>query len=254
MKFSVIVGAYNTHELTVAHVSSIMRDSTLIPDEIIVTNDGGDPSLREMLIPIQKKCPIIYTRIQQDIPWNYTGARNLGAVLSRGQYLIIEDTDHIPDSVFYEKAIQTMDAHPEYIKMQVRTRLKVSKADVLSGKPSSEWKSFGGRGTHHDSGVYRRIPYFQCKGFNEAFAGLYGWAQNDLNDKLKSMGKYIGQGTYYVVFDGIAEGDEDPRKPRSDNHSLLRKTRQRVQNTGLLTYGEGMLKFDYTVEVLEKNA
>ena len=105
MKISTIITAYNVHEVTIAHVKACM-EGTVMPYEVIVVNDGGDPNLLEMLKKVEKKCPITYALIEEDIPWNYTGARNLGVWLSRGEYLAIEDNDTIPSVDFYKKALE----------------------------------------------------------------------------------------------------------------------------------------------------
>jgi len=104
-ELSVIITAYDQHDLTIVHVGECMK-STRIPDEIIVVNDGGTPDLREKLKVLPRNTKIIYARINEDVPWNYTGARNLGIWLSRGDYISIEDTDHIPHRKFYESALE----------------------------------------------------------------------------------------------------------------------------------------------------
>ena len=251
MKLSVIVGAYNTHEMTLAHVKHCMKYSIRTPDEIIVTNDGGDPSLRDMLFNLERACPIIYTRILQDIPWNYTGARNLGAVLARGKYIAIEDSDHFPYPDFYKNAEQLLDDHPEYLKIPCKSRAKITLEDALLGKDPSKWKILGKRGSHPDSGVYRRLTYLSFKGMDERFAGLYGWAVCDIHFKIKKVSQEFCSGSYFVIVDGV--DDELLRKQRADNHKLWKQCHKRVSETGILTCPNGMLNFDYTVEVMEKN-
>ena len=40
MRLSVVITAYDQHPLTVMHVREVMN-STRLPDEIVVVNDGG---------------------------------------------------------------------------------------------------------------------------------------------------------------------------------------------------------------------
>ena len=82
--------------------------SSVLPDEIVVVNDGGPPELREMLIALPRNVPIVYARIEEDILWNYNGAVNLGIWLSRGDVIALEDTDHIPDRNTYNINIQNL--------------------------------------------------------------------------------------------------------------------------------------------------
>src|SRR3990167_1324287 len=102
-RISVVIPAYNRHELTARHVAECLK-STRKPDEIIVVNDGGPENLRDLLLPLHGDTPIIYARVTEDILWNYNGAVNLGFWIATGDLVAIEDTDHIPLRDTYEKA------------------------------------------------------------------------------------------------------------------------------------------------------
>ena len=115
-KISTLISAYNKHDITTSHVRECMN-GTLIPDEIIVVNDGGTPDLKDKLMALDKKTKIIYAEIlPPKIPWNYTGARNLGMWLSTGDYISLEDNDHIPDRNYYQDCVNTFKEHPEFLR------------------------------------------------------------------------------------------------------------------------------------------
>ena len=126
---SSLITAYDQNPLTIAHIKGCMN-SSLIPSEIIVVNDGGDDSLKEMIKGIpNKKCPIVYARITEDIRWNQNGARNLAVWLSRGDLLAFEDNDHIPQKNFYKDAVTLIEQG--YDRVFVKGRIVVSEEDIL---------------------------------------------------------------------------------------------------------------------------
>lgn len=243
MKFSVVIGAYNTHEMTVAHVREALQCS-VVPAEIVVVNDGGDPCLKEMLEQIQTNCSLVYARVSQDIAWNYTGARNLGVILARSPYIMLEDSDHIPSYEFYQQAIDILERSPDTVKVQCKTRRRILLEELLT-RPQIEWTPLkGSRGTHQDVGAFRRLDFLRIKGFDEEFAGRYGWANLDFNGRLKKLGFVASTSYYNVVVDGVQ--DSDVRKPSGVNHSLLMQKRKRLEPT----HEKGILNFDYEVFVL----
>lgn len=245
MCFSVVISAYNTHAMTAAHVRASVRCSS-IPAEVIVVNDGGDPFLKEMLeqIPIPGGCTLIYARINQDIPWNYTGARNLGVALACNPHIILEDSDHIPAYDFYRLAVNLLQDYPDIVKVQCKTRHRILLEDLLT-KPQEDWTPLrGNRGTHYDTGAFRRLDYLRIKGFDEEFAGRCGWANLNFNERLSKLGRIASIDSYSVVVDGIR--DQNIRKPSGVNHSLLLQKRKRPE----LTHAKGILNFDYEVFIL----
>ena len=197
MKLSTIITAYDCHEITKIHARECFN-SSLIPDEVIIVNDGGTPDLKEKLLELKK--PIKYARIEQDILWNYTGACNLGACLARGEYLAFEDNDNIPHKEFYEKAIDILDENPEVGVVFGKIRHDVSVNDLE--KSVESWNVIGSRGPNRGSYIIRRDIYFKLKGQDEQFAGRYGWMYYDWRRRLLSITKFSQRGIFYYVVEG----------------------------------------------------
>lgn len=243
---SVIIPAYDQHKITALHVQELMK-STRLPEEVIVVNDGGKDNLKGMLKKIDKKCPVYYAKINEDIAWNYTGARNLGFWLSDGDYVCLEDTDHIPMPDVYERAVKYLDENKEVDKVVFHTRKKVYKDDALTN-PVEKWKIIDPpRGTHYDLHMMRRELYLKVKGFDERFSGKYAWACTDWRRRTarvdcKHEKVYVN---YYVILN--AETQTLERRRSKENYSLAKQggDREHIQSP------KGILNFTYTYEELK---
>ena len=194
MKLSVCITAYDQNELTIVHIKECMN-SLRIPDEIIVVNDGGSDELEKMVEEIpDKKCSLIYAKIEQDILWNQCGARNLGIYLSTGDLIALEDNDHIPSKDFYKQAEELI--NNGYDRVVGKKRWVVPYEDALK----QNWNVIGSRGKAVVISFCRREFLLDIKGFDENFVGNYGWDVPDFNHRMNFVGaKTIYSGSYYVV-------------------------------------------------------
>lgn len=236
-KISTLISAWNKHDVTAIHVRECMN-SIRIPDEIIVVNDGGTPDLKDKLMALEKKTKIIYAEIlPPKIPWNYTGARNLGMWLSSGNYISLEDNDHIPTRTYYQDCLYAFKEHPEWSRLKTHKRYVVSEEDVLT-KPYDEWGIMGKRPCHQDVAFNRREVFLQLKGYDERFAGEYGWCSTDLNRRISRAGIICGNAGYqWVIYSEKTRG-------LSSRNWRLGRTQQEIQSP------QGILNFEYRYELL----
>lgn len=240
---SVILTCYNQDDITLVHVREAMR-SHKWPDEIIVINDGGDPGLLPKLEKLEFNCRAIYARVDQDIPWNYNGACNLGAFLASGELLAFEDNDNIPTPHFYTEVLEYLKQHPEIGRISARQRYVVSREDMLI-KPRADWKVIKRIGPNQGTAVIRREVYAQIKGMDERFSGEYGWLYYDFRRRLLNQAKirFGSVGAYFYTSDGQSNLS---RSMSQRNQSLLkRNTREQVLQSPI-----GILNFTYTMKVL----
>ena len=242
MKFSVVVTAYDHHPVTVVHIRECIRN-TRMPDEIIVVNDHGDPNLKELLIEMlekeEKRPPVTYAWIEEDIEWNYTGARNLGFTLTTGDMLSLEDNDNIPTRTLYEDGLKYFEDNSEVEYILYGNRMRIPMEDVLN-KPVEDWKSVKDIQYHRDTKMFKRDVYLKLKGADERFAGRYAWQCADWRRRLNRaeiVQGQIGTNMYYV------EG--------GDTVSLVR--RKSYKNYGMAREADGhtqskapWLNFNYT--------
>lgn len=235
-KISVLISAYNKHEVTAVHVRECMA-GTRIPDEIIIVNDGGTPDLRDKLMALEKKTKIIYVRINEDIPMNYTGARNLGMFISRGDFISLEDNDHIPQKTYYQDCLDVMKERPEIQRLLSHKRYVITEEDVLT-KPVEEWKIISKRPYHRDVAFNRREVFSILKGYDERFAGEYGWCSTDLNRRILRAGIVCEHAGYqWVVFSEKTRG-------LSSRNWRMSRIQQGTQGPA------GIINFTYTYEQL----
>lgn len=234
---SVIIPVWQKHELAVVHIRECMN-STRIPDEIIVVNDGGEDDLKDKINALDKRTKIIYAKIlPPKILWNYTGARNLGFWLSSGYFISIEDQDHIPHKDYYKDAVDALEAHPEADRCKTHKRWVISTEDILT-KPIEEWQTKASRPAHQDCAIIRRSAYLKVKGYDERFAGEYGWSATDWRRRLiRANIQNVNAGYQYV---------EESEKTRGLSYRNFRLARigQHTQSP------QGILNFTYHYEEL----
>ena len=91
-KVSIVISALDSHMVVKRQITHFRRMK--LPDsvEIILIDDGSDPPLSN---------PNNYCRnlkiypTGDDRPWSQACARNLGALIAQGEYLLMTDIDHI---------------------------------------------------------------------------------------------------------------------------------------------------------------
>ena len=149
------------------------------------------------------KTKVIYAYIIDDIPWNYTGARNLGVWLSTGNLIVSEDNDNIPSRKLYEDMYNFLKDNPDHDYILGGRRPRVSLKEVLS-KPMEEWETQGGSPAHDDSFMIHRKAYIKVKGYDERFARKYAWACTDWRRRHDRANSKISRITthYFNVPDG----------------------------------------------------
>ena len=240
---STIITAYNNDDLIIAHLKGSM-DVSRIPDEIIVVNDGGDDSLRDKIKAIDKKCPIIYVKIHEDITWNYNGACNLAVWLSKGDFLAFEDADNIPSYEFYQLALDKFETLPDVVRMQARGRNIVSLEDMLT-KPKDEWTILKAMGPNMGTAIIRRHAYLTVKGQDERFCGRYGYMYYDWKSRMmRAFPSYSGQaGNYFYTMDG----QTDLKRGMNPENRKIYRDNAREERT---QSPYGMLNFTYDFELL----
>jgi hypothetical protein len=140
-------------------VVSLLRGYSLYPRQIldrihfVIVDDGS---------PVQYEVPsfnlnLTWLKIDQDIRWNQSGARNLGAVYAKSDSILLTDVDH----VFGADALQALLARGSCGKRLYR----IHRRDPHSGEFVC---------SHPNIFLMSRARFFEFGGYDEEFAGSYG--------------------------------------------------------------------------------
>lgn len=90
IKLSLVIPVLNSHEVVrrqLLHFEKmVLHDDT----EIILVDDGSDPPIENT-----SRLPVTIHRTGDTRPWTWALARNAGARIARGEYLLMFDLDHI---------------------------------------------------------------------------------------------------------------------------------------------------------------
>lgn len=165
-RISVITSYYGAPQSVIdKHITAVLNASYPV-HEFILINDGHDNDLRQALNAFRGLIPIVYAKITPDIPFNMGGAANLGIWLSSGDLISLEDCDIIPDLIYYEKAVEKLNEGYDRFFAHYKNE---------SGQPAG-------------CSVSRKAIYTDIGGFDEDFAGNYGWDDIYAGHKFHAKG------------------------------------------------------------------
>jgi len=90
LKVSIVIPVLNSHEVVRRQVRHF--EEMRLPDdvEILLIDDGSDPPIK-----VETEINLSVHRTNDTRPWTWPLARNLGAKLAQGEYLVMADLDHI---------------------------------------------------------------------------------------------------------------------------------------------------------------
>lgn len=107
-KVSVIIPAYNKYELTVKAIESVLNQ-TYVNIETIVVDDGSIDNTKEILKSFKNKIRYIYKENE-----GACSARNVGINQSSGEYVALLDCDDIYYPEKLTKSVEYLEANPDY--------------------------------------------------------------------------------------------------------------------------------------------
>lgn len=170
--------------------------------ELVVVDDCGNPP-QELRPSIDQ-----LLRIEQDIPWNQPGARNLGIMHATAPVLLIIDNDMRPQ------------AHQTAHWLAAARTLKEGHVIVPAVRYPSGELNLG----HPHNYLIRREDMIRMGGYDEDYAGHYGWEDVQQINLLKALFTVRHAPELYVDHHG--GGVETLERNTHRNHHLhLRKAR-----------------------------
>ena len=175
--------------------------------EFVIIDDGS---------PLKYEIPdfnlnLRWIKINEDIKWNQSGARNLGVLSAKSDRLIITDLDHI----FYEDTLKFMATYNFKEKEIYKSRrTHIHRNGFVAG-------NYPGAGNIYAMSRGDFLKYF---GYDEEFAGNYGYEDNFCAEYFDALGfkrKYITKRKYFY-----RERDDNDVNRKSSYHSLNRDDSQ----------------------------
>jgi glycosyltransferase involved in cell wall biosynthesis len=202
-KLSLIVSVLESYPVVRRQLLHLGR--LLTPEcELILVDDGSSPSLRDTCDAVAKPFDFVLHCTNDRRPWTQPRARNIGAALARGPWLLFFDIDHIlteelltlclayqGDRLYWLRRPGVLDEHG-----YVTTDRTVLLAHGLKDETPS---------VHVNSFLIRRHLFEHLGGYDERFCGRYGGDDIDFNaryDRLCQEGlaraaELRGEGYYY---------------------------------------------------------
>lgn len=153
--------AYITHfycnQKDISAITRLLERYAAYPPEVlariqfVIVDDGSPIEYQVPDLPLN----LTWLKINQDIRWNQPGARNLGAVYSRADTLLLADMDH-------EVPLEAM--------RQLIERPPCGKRLYKMWREDENGKIYKG---HSNLFVTSRGRFFECYGYDEEFSGHY---------------------------------------------------------------------------------
>jgi predicted glycosyltransferase involved in capsule biosynthesis len=174
MQFSIVQPYYN-HTITwPLHVEQ-WKNLNPKQAEIVIVDDNSDEG-KEPDITLLKDLDVSVRvfRILDDIPWNVTGARNLGAKYARNKHLILADFDYIVSRELIAN-LQTLDYSDQKVLYW-----------PLQRKYAAKKKRYKFARPHCNSFIINREMFNTMGGYDEDFAGGWGFEDSHFHEVLGS--------------------------------------------------------------------
>ena len=227
LKISVILIVFNRSDLMKKSLISLNCQS-IVPDEVIVTDDGSEENILEVLkvLAPKLKYKLKYVR-QENNGFRAAKARNNGARIAENEYLIFCDQDILATKNYLKTFIdnadkskfivsypvrltkeQTLILNDEMIEafgydsiLKSRQRLKIKK-QYLKDNYSYFLKkiNYSKKGPKLRSGVFaiHKASFIKVNGFDEKYKG-WGNEDDDLGNRLYAA-EIIGYNPFWNEF------------------------------------------------------
>ena len=237
IKLSCIMPFLNSHEIVRRQILHFHRME--IPDEveIIFMDDGSDPPI---VIPQPpKNFRLIPTNDFR--PWTSSIARNTGAKLAEGEYLLLTDGDYILTQQALEHCLEyrgdRLGFRRQFGVLDEDGRFTQDKATLMAwGLPEYRFHSRKGLyfSPHPNNFVMRKQLFFDMGGYNEERILSRGYPQREDSLFKRTYRRWVNEGkikedafpraTIYMFPNGQFCGGDVDYNPFGLFHTLTRKT------------------------------
>ena len=156
--------------------------------KVIIVDDGSpDYPALDVLKSNSIKFPINLYRINENIPWNHGGARNLAMTEARG-WCIVTDMDH---AITEEDMRRLLSMDLERTSYYMFNRKKALADDSMEIYPR-----------HGDSFFLTRDAYWKVGGYNEEFSGYWNGVSQLFRRNLKKKFRVVQLTDVFLILYG----------------------------------------------------
>jgi hypothetical protein len=234
-RLSIVVAVLNSHEVVrrqLLHFAAMPLPEGV---EVFYMDDGSEPPLEKTSdVPALQIVPTHDTR-----PWTWAIARNAGARLARGAYLLMTDIDYIISRDAIEMALafggDYMGFRREFGVLDANGQFSQSEAALKAyGLSDKRWRERGVQmPAHPNNFVIRRDLFFDMGCYREDRVGLpYPQGEDNLFKKQRIQFREAGRlvesverPTLYMFPNGqYCDGGDVDANPFGLFHDLSRKT------------------------------
>src|SRR6478735_465638 len=150
---------------------------------VIVVDDHSSTPAEEVFTP--DDTADLY-RVDADIPWNRSMARNLGAMQAQSDWILHVDTDHILTPECADRLLRHSLSEKRWYRFP---RFRVGKADETRNKDAIPRDAeYGQIGEHCDSYLITKANYWRTGGYDPDYAGCLGGGGAFLGRLERMMG------------------------------------------------------------------
>lgn len=202
LELSVVVTYYNSPLALDRFLQNLSKvgGKVLKSMEVVIVDDASKlPLDSQTIASYSSSLQIRAFRVLHDVPWNHRSARNIGVHEGLGTWILALDIDTLPE-------VTTILEKIKFLRTDEPKFYLLNRVEYGTKKPLP---------VHHDSFLITRNNYWRTGGFDENFAGMWGFGKTWFHDARRILKAETLWDCFVVRFkeeDPLDSQTELPRK------------------------------------------